>query len=264
MRDEAALLRETFRRHATFPSRGVDGATIRESSELTWVDSGLDTDTFNIVLGSRLSGDRVGSALEEVRAHFASAGRPYSWWVSPGDEPEDLAQRLASAGLVAEELELAMACRVADIRESHGVPGVAIERERDANALSEFARINAENWTPPDPLVEAYYVRAAERLLAVDSPLRFYVARHAGEPVSAVEIAVAGSALGVYNLSTRRDHRGRGLGSAILSRSLMDVAAHTGATTAVLQAAPAAASMYRQLGFTELGRIRELKPVRSV
>lgn len=264
MRDEAALLEETFRLHATFPSRGVRGATVRDSSELTWIDSGLDTDTFNVVLGSRLLPTAVQPALEEVAAHFASVGRRFSWWASPGDEPEDLAERLGSAGLVAEEWELAMACRLADIPERPAAAGLVIERARDASALAQFARIEAENWTPPDRLVERYYARASGRLLTAASPLRFYVARRQGVPVAAVEITVAGSALGVYNLSTRREHRGQGIGEALLRRSLPDAAAQTPAMTAVLQAAPAAAGLYRRLGFAEFGRITEFKPIRNV
>jgi ribosomal protein S18 acetylase RimI-like enzyme len=264
MRYEAALLAATFRVHATFPSRGVAGATVHESSELTWVDSGLDTDTFNVVLGSRLSGDRAGRAIEEVRTHFASVGRPFSWWVSPGDEPDDLAERLATAGLVAEEWELAMACRIADIPVNSSVRGLTIERARDEAALCEFARINAENWTPPEALVERCYRRAVGKLLATDSPLRFYVARSGGEPVAAVEVALAGAAVGVYNLSTRLPHRGVGIGGALLAHALREAAYEVGAHTAVLQAAPAAAGLYRRAGFSEFGRITEFKPSTSV
>jgi len=264
IRDEAALLTETFRIHATFPSRGIAGAVIRESAGLTWIDSGLGTDTFNIVLGSRLAPEEVAPALGEVVAHFTSIDRPFSWWVSPGDQPSDLGARLAAEGLAAEEWELAMACRTADIRESLPIPGLMIERARDAAALGEFARINAENWSPPDPLVERYYRRAAESLLSEDSPLRFYLARRNGEAVAAVEVAVTGSAIGVFNLSARLEHRGSGIGAALLTRSLVAASSETASTSAVLQAAPAAASLYRRLGFAEVGRITEFKPLRSV
>ena len=70
--------------------------------------------------------------------------------------------------------------------------------------------------------------------------------------------------LGVYNLSTRLEHRNRGVGGALLWNALRDGARNTRATAAVLQAAPAAAGLYRRLGFVELGRIVELKPLRSV
>ena len=101
-----------------------------------------------------------------------------------------------------------MACRVAHPSSGTQVPGVEIERASNVRTLAEFAPINADNWVPPDLLVESYYARAAGRLLAARSPLRFYVARRRGEPV-----ALAASALGILNLATRREHRGRGIAS---------------------------------------------------
>jgi len=265
MRDVAALASENFRVHATFPSGGIPGALVRESQELTWVDSGLDTDTFNIVLGSRLGSENLAPALGEVVAHFDRVGRPFSWWVSPGDAPDDLAERLEARGLVSEEWELAMGCRLdPGLVPPPALPGLAIERATTPEALGEFARINAENWSPPDALVERYYGRAASRLVDVSSPLRFYVARLEGKPVAAVEIAFGGGVLGVYSLSTRLEHRNRGIGGALLWAAVRDRARTTRATHAVLQAAPAAAGLYRRLGFAELGRIVELKPIGSV
>jgi hypothetical protein len=214
--DEAALLTETFRVHATFPSRGKSNAVVHETARLTWIDSGLETDTFNLVLGSRLDPGDVQPALAGVSAHFASVRRPFSWWVSPGDQPSDLEARLASGGLVAEEWGLAMACPIADIRQSPAGPALAIERVRDAASLGELARVNAENWTPPDPLIECYYGRAAESLLSENSPLRFFLGRRDGAAVAAVELAVAGPALGVYSLTTRPAHRGQGIGGSLL------------------------------------------------
>ena len=65
-----------------------------------------------------------------------------------------------------------------------------------------------------------YYARAAGHLLGPESPLRFYVARREGKPVAAVEIAQSAGTLGVYNLSTRREHRNAGIGAALLAAAL--------------------------------------------
>jgi GNAT superfamily N-acetyltransferase len=265
MRDVAALASENFRVHVTFPSRGISEALVRETPALTWVDSGLEIDTFSIVLGSRLGPGEVGPALQEIVAHFERVGRPFSWWVSPGDGPGDLADRLEAGGLAPEEWEAAMACDLGrGLVPAPPVPGIVIERATTREALGEFARINAGNWNPPDVLVERYYGRASDRLLADHSPLRFYVARLDGEAVAAIEVAVAGGVLGVYNLSTRPDRRRRGIGGALLSAALGEAARVTAADHAVLQAAPTAEGLYRRLGFVEFGRIQEFKPVRSV
>ena len=157
-----------------------------------------------------------------------------------------------------------MSARIADLREAHAPQGITISRVRDANSISHFARINAENWTPPDPLVERYFERAAGRLVGPGSPLRFYVARLDGEPVAGVEIALGGAGVGVFNLSTLRTHRRLGIGGALMTRALLESAREAGARKAVLQAAPAAARLYGRIGFSSFGPIRELKPVHSV
>ena len=264
MPEVAALALENFRLHATFPSRGIPGARIEESRALTWLDSGLDTDTFNLVLGSRLDAGSVPARATEVVAHFGRVHRPFSWWVSPGDEPEDLGDRLTAEGLALQEWELAMSCPLDRLRPAPPVPGLEIQRVATVEALAVFARIGSENWTPADALVERYYARAADRLLETASPLRFYLAWREGTAVAAVEIAASAGTLGVYNLSTRLAHRRAGVGGALLSEALREQRTETGSSLAVLQAAPAASGLYRRLGFEEFGRIAEFKPGRNV
>ncbi|HYX22027.1 MAG TPA: GNAT family N-acetyltransferase, partial [Thermoanaerobaculia bacterium] len=246
MREVAALALENFRVHATFPSRGIPAARIEESGALTWLDSGLDTDTFNLVLGARLDGESVPARAAEVVAHFAKVRRPFSWWVSPGDRPGDLGERLVAAGLALEERELAMSCPLDRLRPAARASALEIQRVATPEALAEFARVSAENWTPPDDRVERYYARAAGRLLETGAPLRFYLARREGTAVAAVEIAASAGTLGVYNLSTRLAHRNAGIGGALLRVALGEQRTETGASLAVLQAAPAASGLYRR------------------
>jgi hypothetical protein len=176
MHDDAALLLETFRLRATFPSTGVPGATLRHSSGLTWVDSGLDTDTFNVVLGARLAPGEVGLALQQVLSHFESVRRPFSWRISPGDEPEDLAARLASLGLVYEEGGGGgrHVCPHRGHRRNSRAPGnddlASARREVDL----ALCALNAENWPPPVPPVERYFGRPAGRLEAAPAAAGLY------------------------------------------------------------------------------------------
>jgi ribosomal protein S18 acetylase RimI-like enzyme len=141
------------------------------------------------------------------------------------------------------------------------IAGLAIERIRSPGELDAFARINAENWSPPDPAVLAFYRRSAEDLTCAQSPFRFFLAKLHGAPVAAVEIAVTGDVAGVYSLSTLAAYRGRGIGSAVLAKALRE-AALEGSTTAVLQATAAGPGLYRRLGFRQFGLIVELKPPR--
>jgi ribosomal protein S18 acetylase RimI-like enzyme len=253
----AAAAAENFVAHASWASRRIPGAFVDAGEELTLIDSGLDSDTFNIVCRARLSPASFGPAANRVIEHFVSVSRPFSWWVSPGDGPADLGARLESCGLLPSETELAMSARIDAIR-APCIPGLEIERVRTPQALADFALINAENWTPPDPAVTSYYRRAAAILLGEDSPQRFYLSRLEGAPAAAVEVTLAAGVAGVYNLSTRPLYRRRGVGAATLEAALADAGA-LGLTAAVLQAAGAGQSLYRRLGFEEFGVITEHK-----
>jgi ribosomal protein S18 acetylase RimI-like enzyme len=235
-------------------------ARVETGPELTLVDSGLSTDTFNVVCGARLAPEDVVETVRRVRTHFETVGRPFSWWVALGDEPGDLGRRLEELSLPAREKELAMSARLDSTfsPERWRKFGLRVHRVTTPEDLAHFARINAENSQPPDTAVEAFYRDAASALLGEASPQRFYLARLEEDPVAAVELTLAADVAGVYNLSTRVGRRNRGIGGALLAEALADARA-MGHRTAVLQAAPAAAGLYRRLGFREFGVITEHK-----
>jgi GNAT superfamily N-acetyltransferase len=254
-----------FVAHASWAIRATQspGTRVETGPELTLVDSGLSSDTFNVVCAARLQQADVGETVERVRRHFAGVERPFSWWVSPGDEPSDLGARLAQLGLPSPESALAMSTaldagftteRLRKQREE-----LRVVRVSSPEQLAVFARINAENWDPPDTIVEAYYRAAAGVLLGGGSPQRFFVAFLEDWPVAAVEITLAADVAGVYNLSTRAAHRRSGIGAAVLAHALEDARAE-GYGMAVLQATAAGAGLYGRLGFTEFGAIAEHKP----
>lgn len=168
LRDAATA---NFIAHATRAARRIRGALVASTPSLTMVDSGLDTETFNLVCGARLRATEVASNADRVLGHFREAGRPLSWWIAPGDAPHDLARRLTDAGLEEQETELAMSLRILDATARMPAPhGIEIQDVGSAAGIATFARINAENWDPPDPVVETFYRLATPALLAVDSP----------------------------------------------------------------------------------------------
>ena len=189
--------------HASWAARRNPGARVESTASLTMVDSGLRTDTFNVVCGAA-SGDDVPAVARRVVEHFGSVDRPFSWWVAPGDEPEDLAERLTGAGLERQETELAMALELSTVAPGRSVRTASRSGERRRpRSIATFARINAENWDPPDAAVEAFYREAAPTLLAGDSPQRSSSRSATASPWRRVELTLAAGVGGIYNLSTR-------------------------------------------------------------
>jgi len=256
--DVAAAADENLAVHFTWVQRQTAGMRSVLEDDLVRTECGMDCDTFNAVCRARLEPAGAARRIGEAMTWFS--GRPFSWWVGPADGPEDLGRRLEDAGLAAAETELAMAARLSALRAAdHAPAGLEIRRVRTPSELSDFARVNAANWTPPDQDVVRFYELAAPLLLATGSPIRLYVGYAEGEAVAAAELTVAGGVAGLYGISTLAPHRRRGHGTAMTLRPLLDARAE-GLGLAVLQASVAGAGVYRRVGFEEFGGITEYKP----
>lgn len=247
--------------HSGWIQNQLDGMSCRNDPGLQLADSGLPSDTFNTVCRSRLDPIAAPGRIAAVRNHFAGSGRPFSWWLGPGDQPDNLDQLLIEAGLVRAETETAMAADLATLA-THDVPvipGIQVRRVWTADDLERFAALLAANWDPPDPSVLAFYRQASRILLTGECPLRLYLACEGDEPVGTVEVTVGGGVAGVYNVGTVAVHRGRGIGSQLVMAGLLG-AAQDGISIGILQAAPAAQSLYQRLGFRSFGSYTEYKP----
>ena len=251
---------DNFVVHATWVVERTEGMTSRIAPELVIADSGLPCDTFNFICRARLSPGRAPAVTSTALAYFEERRRPFSWWVGPADQPEDLGRILERAGLQRAEGELAMQLPLGELAaDVPAVPGLEVRRVTDSVGLETFAGLSAANWTPPDADVIEFYRRGAGAVLRSDSPQWMYLGYHEGVPVATAEATVAEGTAGLYNISTRPSHRGRGIGSMMTWRPLCD-ARKLGCDLGVLQAAPEGVGIYRRLGFRSFGQITEFKP----
>ncbi len=249
---------ENLATHFTWVQARTAGMRAMIREDLVVTDCGLPCDTFNAVCRARLSPSEAPRRVREAIIGFEE--RPFSWWLSPADTPADLGQLLEAAGLAPSETEVAMAVSLSRLRVGEPPPAdIVIRRARSKAELSDFARVNAANWSPPDPYVQRFYELAAPVLLAPDCPIRLYVGYFDGEAVAAAELTDAGGVAGVYGVSTLSKHRQRGYGTAMTLRPLLD-AREAGRGIAVLQASAAGAGLYERIGFEGFGRITEYKP----
>jgi len=251
--------------HSGWLQRQLPGMTCQDDLGLQLADSGLPCDTFNTVCHTRLAPDLAADRIAAVLGHFGAANRPFSWWLGPGDHPADLDRRLTDAGLLAAESEAAMAADLSEVAAQRAPldGALRIAQVITAEELRRFAAVLAANWDPPDPSVLGFYHAAAELLLAPGCPLRLYLAWDGDEAVGTAEVTIGGEVAGLYNVGTAAAHRGRGIGSQLVTTPLEE-ARRDGIAIGILQAAPGAESLYHRLGFRSFGRYTEFKqPPRS-
>jgi len=257
--DVVAQAAENMATHMTWVHERVPGMTVRRDPHLILADSALATDTWNTISRARLESN-TSSRIREAIDYFTTRQRAFSWWVGPGDSPSDLEDGLRMAGLTDSESEVAMAADLAALPAHPHLPDrLVIQRVRTVQQLEEFARINAENWEPPDADVLTFYRQAAGALLDDACPLWFYVGLIDQRSVATAQITVSGASAGLYNVSTRAGYRRRGIGMAMTLRSLVD-AHDDGLSLGILQAARDGVGVYTRAGFSAFGEYREYKP----
>lgn len=244
--------------HATYAAQQLPGARVVVAKDLVLVDSGLPSDTFNLICRSRLNTRTAEARIGEALEFFARSSHPFSWWLTPGHSPRHLPKLLEQAGLERAESEWAMALPLSDLRPRIVPVGLEIRRVESAGDLAKYAELTAANWSPPDEQVIRFYASAEAPLLDPDSPRCLYLGLMDGEPVATSELTVGGGVVGLYNISTRPEYRDRGIGSAMTGVPLVE-AREAGHTMAILQAAPAGIRIYERLGFRHFGGITEYK-----
>lgn len=183
----------------------------------------------------------LGDALEEIER----LGVPCSVQIRRGKTPavEEEAKRL---GLTAEETMPGMVATSDDL---HGpeVPNLEIIGIRTADGLSRALGVAAAGFEVPADLLAPLYL---PELTALDG-LAYYLGRVGGRDVSTSVGYTVDDIVGVFNVATPVEHRGRGYGAALTAWATREGFA-AGADLAWLQSTELGLSVYRRLGFREV------------
>ena len=184
---------------------------------------------------------QLGEAIAEVEA----LGLPCSVQVRAGLMPalEAEAKRL---GFDSEQSVPAMVAMADNLRDSVGTE-LQIARIDGAESLEEARALAAAGFEAPADLFAPFFT---PRVAAMPG-LSIYVARAEDKPVSTATSLVQGDAVGIFNVATPPQYRRSGYASALTIRAATD-GLESGATFAWLQSTPAAASVYRRIGFRQV------------
>jgi GNAT superfamily N-acetyltransferase len=226
-------------------------------SPVEWVRTGVFSNTHNGVLTTRLSTGDADAAIAAVVDGFGVRRLPAIWYVSAGDRPTDLPERLTRAGCRSERTGVVMGAPTGGIAEAAPPPGIAIRELIAPGQVEDWGRVASAVWSEspivgdPDDGDGRQHARLYASLpLGPASPWRHWLAfDQRQQPVGMVSGVFTAQAVLIEHLGVVPARRGRGLGAALATVPVR-VARTAGLRWAVLGPTPDSAPLYRRLGFT--------------
>jgi GNAT superfamily N-acetyltransferase len=254
----ARALDDNFAALLAHYARGV-GGEVDAASDLVLSTTRLPSRIVNAAVAARLSIERADRRIADALAFFARTDRPWRWLVGPSNEPDDLPDRLARAGLVQVGESTAMTLELhrhaAQPPEPSDLAGLDIHEVASEADFEIWHAVQQATLPLERPAADAWRRVHAALGYGPSGALRNFVAELDGRPVGAAALFIGAGVAGIYNVSTVADLRGHGIGRATTSAAL-DAGLAKGAAIATLGASPLGLPVYLRLGFTGIGRLR--------
>lgn len=255
------------------------GFDVRESERLHIVNCRLDSSMFNVVCNTHLqewaknkqnvdlveSGDLPlgGSAastsfylycedfvrkkIQEVINFFEK--QSFAWWVGPSCDPYWVRGILNEMQFKNNSTEYAMACDLAKYKNSDIAQSDMVQ-VLNFTQLEDFINIIE----PYDASARSFYEKIKEWMLKENEKL--FVGYEQGVPVVIASLYIDrdNSSAGIFNLITKEDRRGRGLGTQMMHHLLNYAKDAYLSYACLLASSDSGYRIYQRLGFEELGK----------
>lgn len=240
-----------FGLHATTVPAWSGVMDVRRMKSLSYVDSGLSCDTFNIIhVFDGIEFEK--QELVDAVLHFRKRHLDFCIWVSKENLTPQVRACFEDLGLNIQGEEAGMVLDLVDYEPLDKPGHVNIQKGNTREHLMQYAEVIARNWNPADENVIRYYETTAARYLDPDAGIELFLYLHDGVPVAGVEMFPSNDEVaGLYGLATLEAYRGKGIGSALMTH-VLNVASASGYKRIILQASEDGIGIYKKLGFREL------------
>lgn len=240
-----------FYKHSWMIPEQTRNMQVVHAGNLTYVNSGLSCDTFNIIHIHDQSGIEEKEITEAIE-YFKSRNLDYCIWVSSENLSEKVKHAFELNSVSQQNEEAGMVLMLEKYQPTNRDQHANIKIVDSELLLQNYSNVIAENWTPPDQNVISYFEQTAEHYLNPANRIVLLVYYHEGSPVSTVEMFPSDDeTIGLYGFATLATHRGLGIGTSLMTFGL-NKAKELGYKQAILQASEDGIGIYRRFGFEEL------------
>ena len=222
---------------------------------LNWLLTSLPDHFMNLVVCTQLPSEGVDDLIERALAHFRSINiSKLSWLVHEGVPAEELNRVLLDHGLTyRESFATEMAVDLSSLQEDlPTIPGLRIVPVVGGDTLRNWVHVASIGFRINEEFEKDWYDLSIESIF--EPQFRTYLALLNGKPVGTSQLFLSEGVAGIYNVTCLPEERGQGIGSAITLAPLLE-ARQMGYRIGILQASKRGYSVYRRLGFQDLGNL---------
>jgi GNAT superfamily N-acetyltransferase len=247
-------VRKNFEEKVSYVARRINSMAVEDQSGLLSVDCGLPSDTFNVIVVRDWC---ASSQLLASVDRFTEKGFPFAIWFWESDGDQVGRATLLQHGLAHTETHSAM---YADLSQIHmpslHVAGLEIRQAATALDLLQCGEVIAALFgdSSEGRQVLAYFQKLCTYPISMFPAMRYYFGTLHGTVVAIGLLFVGSRATGIYDLVTRDDYRGKGIGSAMFQH-LLKQACTENHRFCVLQASPDGLGIYVKAGFRGTGDV---------
>ncbi|AHI66492.1 GNAT family N-acetyltransferase [Burkholderia thailandensis] len=249
------LLDGMIGKNAYFPRRIGGAMRVHALGDHAVVNSGLATDTFNLVISRAADGVQA-NAVAPIARDFDEAGLPAAWWTCRSGPDAAFSRALGDAGFVDDETSVGMLAELDALPCVEPPRGFRVRQISEAGDVARFGALICALFDPPDPFVDAFYLHVAALEIDTAEPLKLFLGEIDGRAVSTAALYLDAGTAHVFDISTAAHARRRGYARAITHFVLAHARDRLGADRAALQASPEGLNVYRRLGFRPVCEFR--------
>lgn len=224
----------------------IPAGWIRREGGVIAAVSGVPVPTMNGVWAEQVAPDP--RLVTELLDRITDEGLPYCLQLRPG-APAQLASLAAGRGMVSDEdvplMVMEGADRLGPVREA----GQLAIRQLAPSESALHATVASRGFEAP----EEVFLRLMTPAVLDIPGVRCYVGEIDGKAVTTGVGVTLGSFVGVFNIATPAEHRGRGFGAAVTAHAAAE-GFTAGAQWSYLQSSPAGYPVYSRLGYTTVER----------
>ena len=222
---------------------------------LNWLMTDLPDHFMNLVISTQLPCEGTAELISRTLVRFRSMKiRKFSWLVHEGLQSLELNDALVANGLIFREaFATEMAIDLSVLSENpHRKPHLKIIAVEDEITLKEWIHVASRGFEIDEAFEQVWQDLFVDTIFRPQ--YRTFLALLDGKPVGTSQLFLSAGVAGIYNVTVIPEARFQGIGSAVTLAALLS-ARRLGYRIGILQASKQGYSVYRRIGFHDVGKL---------